>query len=194
MHLYKEALSTFAELFEQARFSESSYPDAMTLATATSDGHPHARIVLLKGFDERGFVFYTNTTSAKGQQLMTNPSAALVFHWKTMERQVHIEGATASVTPEEADAYWATRPRISQIGAWASLQSQKLNERKTLTDRVKQFENTYEGKNVPRPPHWSGFRVMPKRIEFWKAEKHRLHQRIVYENTATGWTKFLLYP
>jgi pyridoxamine 5'-phosphate oxidase len=194
MDLYKEALAAFADLFERAKKSEPAEPNAMTLATAGLDARPHARVVLLKEFDARGFVFYTNTTSRKGQQLSENPHAALAFYWKSLERQVHIEGSVTPVTPEEADAYWSTRARVSQIGGWASLQSEKLDERRTLEKRVRHFEKMYEGKSVPRPPHWSGFRVAPERIELWKAEPHRLHQRTVYERAPSGWTKFLLYP
>jgi pyridoxamine 5'-phosphate oxidase len=194
MDLYKEALDAFTDAFEQAKKTEPADPNAMTLATADPNGRPHARVVLLKDFDERGFVFYTNTMSRKGQQLVANPHAALAFHWKSLERQVHIEGPVSMVTPAEADAYFATRPRISQIGAWASLQSQRLDQRKTLEERVVQFEKKYAGLDVPRPPHWSGFRVLPQRIEFWTAEPYRLHRRTVYEHVAGNWTKFLLYP
>jgi pyridoxamine 5'-phosphate oxidase len=194
MDLYKEALKTFAEQFEEAKKSEPSDANAMTLSTASPTGTPHARVVLLKDFDHHGFVFYTNTTSHKGQQLAANPQAALTFYWKSLVRQVHIEGTVLTVTSAEADAYWATRPRVSQIGAWASLQSQKLDQRTTLLERVTQFDKKFHGAAVPRPPHWSGYRVFPQRIEFWRAEEFRLHHRTVYEHTPAGWTSFLLYP
>lgn len=194
MHLYKEAISTFAEQFEQAKKSEPTDHNAMTLATAGADAKPHSRIVLLKDFDDRGFVFYTNLNSHKGLQLRSNPYAALSFHWKSLERQVHIEGPVSGVGNEEADAYFASRPRISQIGAWASLQSQKLNDRRTLDERVAEFEKKYQDLAVPRPPHWSGFRILPKRIEFWKAAEFRLHHRTVYEYAGSAWTSFQVYP
>jgi len=194
MDLYKEVISTFAEQFEDAKKSEPSDHNAMTLATAGADAKPHSRVVLLKDFDDRGFVFYTNLTSHKGQHLRSNPYAALSFHWKSLSRQVHIEGPVSGVSTPEADAYFASRPRISQIGAWASLQSQKLNERKTLEERVAEFEAKYKDVAVARPPHWSGFRVLPKRIEFWKAGEYRLHHRTVYEYVGAAWTKYLLYP
>jgi pyridoxamine 5'-phosphate oxidase len=194
MDLLKEALNVFTALYDQAKQSEPSYPDAMTLATVDAEGRPHARTVLLKEFDERGFTFYTNTLSAKGQQLATHPNAALSFHWKSLERQVQIEGLVAPVTIKEADAYFSSRPRASQIGAWASQQSETLDSRDTLLKRVAQLEKQYDGKPIPRPPHWSGYRVIPQRIEFWKAEPHRLHQRTVYEKGTFGWTKYLLYP
>lgn len=194
MNLYKEAIDTFGELFRQAAGLEPSYPEAMTAATVDDKGFPHNRVVLLKEFDERGFVFYTNMASQKGQQLSTHPFAALTFHWKSMERQVHIEGTISHVSDEEADAYFGSRPRDSQIGAWASLQSQKLPDRQTLLDRVQQFTEKFAGAPVPRPPHWSGYRLKPQRFEFWKAHEYRLHERMVYEENAGGWLKYLLYP
>jgi pyridoxamine 5'-phosphate oxidase len=194
MDLYKEALAVFTDLFAQAQRSEPSYPEAMALATVDAQARPHVRTVLLKEFDERGFVFYTNKTSAKAQQLDAHAFAALSFHWKSLKRQVQIEGGVTLVSDAEADAYFASRPRVSQIGAWASLQSQKLDSRQTLLDRVQEFENKYQGRTIPRPSHWSGYRVAPHRIEFWKDEEFRLHQRTIYELGATGWTKFLVYP
>ena len=194
--LYAEALATFAELIEQAK--ESGDPDAtaMTLATADAQGRPAARTVLLKAFDERGFVFYTNYQSRKGRQLTENPHAALLFLWKTLRDQVQvkIEGTVEPVTLAEADAYFASRPRPSQIGAWASLQSQTLDSRDTFEARIDAFEKKFEGTEVPRPPHWSGFRVVPEMIEFWYGARYRLHERQHYERVDGAWVKRMLYP
>lgn len=168
----------------------------MSLATQDADGRLSARVVLLKAFDERGFVFYTNTLSRKGRALSTHPSAALMFHWKTLrdQVQVRVEGAVQPVTPAEADAYFATRPRGSQIGAWASLQSQALPDRATFDARYAQFEREFEGRDVPRPPHWSGYRVVPDAIEFWYGMGYRLHERHAYRLVDGAWQTGLLYP
>ncbi|MEY3373229.1 MAG: Pyridoxamine 5-phosphate oxidase, partial [Pseudomonadota bacterium] len=161
-----------------------------------ADGRPAARTVLLKGFDERGFVFYTNFSSRKGRQLAANPQAALLFHWRHLSEgvQVKIEGTVEPVSAEEADAYFANRPRGSQIGAWASLQSQPLASREQFEQRYADVEKQYEGAPVPRPPHWSGFRVVPERIEFWYGAQFRLHERQCYERNNGVWSQVMLYP
>jgi pyridoxamine 5'-phosphate oxidase len=194
--LYAQALITFRDLLEEARAAGDPEPTAMTLATSNADGRPSARTVLLKGFDERGFVFYTNLNSRKGQQLAQNPQAALLFLWKTLRHQVQvkIEGAVSGVSAEEADAYFASRPRESQLGAWASLQSETLDARSTLEQRLAELEQRYAGQAVPRPPHWSGFRVDPDLIEFWYGAPHRLHDRQRYERENGHWRMRLLYP
>jgi len=194
--LYTSALATFSELLEQAKQSIDPEPTAMTVATVGRDGRPAARTVLLKGFDERGFVFYTNFSSRKGRQLAANPQAALLFHWRHLREgvQVKIEGTVEPVSAEEADAYFASRPRGSQIGAWASLQSQPLASREQFDVRYADYEKQYEGVSVPRPPHWSGFRVVPERIEFWYGAQFRLHERQCYERSNGVWSQVMLYP
>jgi pyridoxamine 5'-phosphate oxidase len=194
--LYAEALATFAQLIEQAKAAGDPDATAMTLATADAQGRPAARTVLLKAFDERGFVFYTNYQSRKGRQLTENPHAALLFLWKTLRDQVQvkIEGTVEPVDLAEADAYFASRPRPSQIGAWASLQSQTLDSRDTFEARIDAFEKKFEGVDVPRPPHWSGFRVVPEMIEFWYGARFRLHERQHYERVDGVWVKRMLYP
>ena len=194
--LYAEALDTFAQLIEQAKAAGDPDATAMTLATADAQGRPAARTVLLKAVDERGFVFYTNYQSRKGQQLTENPQAALLFLWKTLRDQVQvkIEGTVEPVDLAEADAYFASRPRPSQIGAWASLQSQTLDSRDTFEARIDAFEKKFEGVEVPRPPHWSGFRVVPEMIEFWYGARFRLHERQRYERVDGQWRKRMLYP
>lgn len=194
--LYAEALVSFRELLDEARASGDPEPTAMTLASCDADGRVSARIVLLKACDERGFVFYTNFDSDKGQALRANPQAALLFHWKTLrdQVQVRIEGSVGEVTAEEADKYFASRPRMSQIGAWASLQSRTLESRAEFDRRVAEFETRYADRPVPRPPHWSGFRVAPRRIEFWYGAQFRLHERYCYEEAEGVWGKRMLYP
>lgn len=194
--LYSSALSTFADLLAQAKQSIDPEPTAMTVATVGRDGRPAARTVLLKGFDERGFVFYTNFSSRKGRQLAANPQAALLFHWRHLGEgvQVKIEGTVEPVSAEEADIYFASRPRGSQIGAWASLQSQPLASREQFEKRYADVEKQYEGVSVPRPPHWSGFRVVPERIEFWYGAQFRLHERQCYERSNGIWSQVMLYP
>ncbi|MBV6632899.1 MAG: pyridoxamine 5'-phosphate oxidase [Alphaproteobacteria bacterium] len=195
----------FGQWFEDAKENEINDPNAMTIATVDEDGMPSARMVLLKDFDERGFVFYTNHTSRKGRELYDNPATALMFYWKSLRRQVRIEGDAAPVPDAEADAYFASRSRGSRIGAWASLQSQPLESREALKARVEAIEAAYPGEDVPRPPHWSGFRVSPRRIEFWEDMPFRLHNRIVFHavptatddpaaGTVAGWRTERLYP
>jgi pyridoxamine 5'-phosphate oxidase len=169
-------------------------PTAMMLATVGEDGQPSLRVVLLKAVDERGFVFYTNYESRKGRELLAHPQTALCFHWQTLERQVRIEGEAEPVASEEADAYFATRARLSQIGAWASKQSRPLSSDAELDERVREMEARFADSKVPRPPHWSGFRVVPRRIEFWRNRAFRLHERLVYEREEGNWRVTRLYP
>jgi len=193
--LFTEAMESFRVLYEQARRTDIQEPTAMTLSTADANGRPSSRTVLLKGFDSHGFVFYTNLESRKARQLEENPWASLTFYWPILERQVQIEGPVEAVDDKEADAYWATRPRESQIGAWASRQSEPLSRREDLLLEAKRIAELYEGRDVPRPPRWSGFRVVPQRIEFWKGMPHRLHERVAYlRNHAGAWEKTLLNP
>ena len=196
--LYAEALSTFAELFEEAKAGSELEPNAMTVATATADGRPSARTVLLKSFDARGFVFYTHLHSRKGRELETNPRAALLFLWRSLHSagiQVRIEGGVEVVGDDEADAYFASRARLSQVGAWASAQSETLGSRDDFEDRIAQVEKEFEGREIPRPEGWSGFRVVPEVIEFWYGAEFRLHERWRYACDAAGeWDKRMLYP
>lgn len=194
--LYKQALETFNALLEQAQQTQDPEPTAMTVATVGRDGRPAARTVLLKAVDARGFVFFTNFNSRKGRQLAANPQAALLFHWKFLMEgvQVKIEGTVEPVSAAEADQYFAMRPRGSQIGAWASLQSQPLASRDAFEERVAEVEARYQGVDVPRPPHWSGFRIVPERIEFWYGAQFRLHERQCYERVDGVWTLGMLYP
>ncbi|MBD9376008.1 pyridoxamine 5'-phosphate oxidase [Pseudoxanthomonas sp. PXM04] len=197
--LYAEALTTFAGLYEEAQASPRELEaNAMTVATATPDGHPSARTVLLKAFDERGFVFYTHLHSHKGRELETNPRAALLFLWRSLRDagiQVRIEGAVEQVDAAEADAYFASRPRMSQIGAWASHQSETLASADAFDQRIAETEARFAGQDVPRPSGWSGFRVVPEAFEFWYGAQFRLHERWRYERDAAGqWTKRMLFP
>jgi len=194
--LFAEALLTFRELLDEARAGGDREPTAMTLATVDDDGRVSARVVLLKAFDERGFVFYTNFDSRKGRELSAHPQAALLFHWKLLrdQVQVRIEGRVEPVADDEADRYFASRPRMSQIGAWASLQSQTLASRDEFDRRVEQYEQQFDGGPVPRPPHWSGFRVVPDRLEFWFGAEFRLHERHCYELEDGHWSRRMLYP
>jgi pyridoxamine 5'-phosphate oxidase len=189
-----DPFALFAAWMAEASAKEINDPNAMTLATATAGGVPSARIVLLKGVDPRGFVFYTNTRSRKGAELTENPAAALLFHWKTLQRQIRIEGRVEHVTDAEADTYYASRPRISRLGAWASIQSRRLGERGELEARLKSYEAEYPGEDIPRPPHWSGYRLLPDYLEFWQDMPFRLHDRTTFTRTADGWTTAKLYP
>lgn len=189
-----DPIKKFADWFGQVQSAGIKEPTAMTLATATAAGMPSARIVLLKAYDARGFVFYTNLASRKGEEMAANPHAALMFYWPALDKQVRIEGTLSPVSDAEADAYFASRERHRQAGAWASLQSQPLDARETLVARVNAIEKKYEGKDIPRPPHWSGTRLAPARLEFWHQRDARLHDREVYTRTGDGWSHTLLYP
>ncbi|UHQ22371.1 pyridoxamine 5'-phosphate oxidase [Lysobacter sp. 5GHs7-4] len=195
--LLAEAIAGFSGLFEEARIAGEPDPTAMTVATAGLDARPSARTVLLKAHDARGFVFYTHLDGRKGRELQANPHAALLFHWPRVRNgvQVRVEGAVEIVADAEADAYFASRPRVSQIGAWASLQSETLDSRDTFEQRLSQAEQRFEGRDVPRPPRWTGLRVRPEKVEFWYGADFRLHERWLYECDRAGdWSKRMLYP
>jgi pyridoxamine 5'-phosphate oxidase len=191
-----EPLRLFAAWFAEAKRSEPVNPEAMTLATVDGHGMPNARMVLLKGFDEHGFVFYTNLDSMKGRELADAPKAALTFYWKSLQRQVRLRGTVEPVSAEEADAYFATRSRMAQIGAWASNQSAPLESRLAFEKAVARFTAKFGIGTVPRPPHWSGYRVVPQEIEFWRERPFRLHDRIAFrrEHPDAPWSKTRLYP
>jgi len=185
----------FQTWFDQALSAELPDPNAMTLATATPEGKPSARIVLLKGFDEEGFVFYSNYNSQKGQQLAANPWAALVFWWAELERQVRIDGYVEQVSPEESEAYFASRPFDSQLGAWASQQSEVIASRAVLEDKIAELKQKYEAQAVPKPPHWGGYRLFPTEFEFWQGRPSRLHDRLRYRQQSDGtWLQQRLAP
>jgi pyridoxamine 5'-phosphate oxidase len=191
-----EPVRLFAAWFAEAKRAEPINPDAMALATVDASGQPNARMVLLKGFDARGFVFYTNVDSAKGHELAAAPKAALTFYWKTLQRQVRARGTVAPVSKEEADAYFATRSRMAQIGAWASKQSSALESRMAFEKAIALSTAKFAIGTVPRPPFWSGYRVMPTEIEFWHERPFRLHDRIMFTRAELNapWTKTRLYP
>ena len=189
-----EPIVLFNEWLKQAGASELNNPNACALATADKSGKPSVRMVLLKGVDERGFVFFTNSESQKGMELSENPNASLCFHWKSLDRQVRVDGAVEKVTTREADAYFESRARESQIGAWASKQSQKLKSRLNLEKRIDQFTLKFEMKKIPRPEFWEGYRVIHQKIEFWAEKKFRLHDRYVYSRFGTEWQLSKLYP
>jgi pyridoxamine 5'-phosphate oxidase len=184
----------FDEWFAEAREAEINDPEAMALATVDAQGQPSVRTVLLKGHGPDGFVFYTNGQSAKGEQLNANPRAGLLFQWKSLRRQVRIDGPVGRVSDAAADAYFATRARDSQLGAWASDQSRPLDSRATFERRFDEMKRRFEGQDVPRPPHWGGYRVIPERIEFWIDRPYRLHERRLFNRDGEGWTEGLLYP
>jgi len=189
-----DPLALFDEWLAEARAAEVNDPEAMALATAGADGQPSVRMVLLKGHGPQGFVFYTNAESAKGTQLAENPRAGLLFHWKGLRRQVRIEGVVEAVGEAESDRYFSTRGRDSQLGAWASDQSRPLDERATFERRFDDAADRFAGGDVPRPPHWRGFRVVPEQIEFWSDRPHRLHERRLFTRDGDGWIEGLLYP
>lgn len=190
-----DPFALFDAWFAEARDSEINDPEAMALATADDDGRPSVRMVLLKGHGPDGFVFYTNQRSRKGEQLAANPHAALLFHWKPLRRQVRIEGPVTNVSSDEADAYFASRSRDSQIGAWASNQSWSLPSRAEFESKYEQLRDKFEGEDIPRPPHWGGFRVIPESFEFWSDRPHRLHERRLFTRAPDGgWSEGLLYP
>jgi pyridoxamine 5'-phosphate oxidase len=185
----------FSAWMKEAEQVEVNDPNAMVLATAARDGRPSLRTVLLKGFDTQGFVFYTNKMSRKGEEIAANPSVSLLFYWKSLHRQIRIEGNAEDVTDAEADAYYASRPRVSRLGAWASTQSKPLAERSVLVGRLAEMEARYPGDDIPRPPYWSGYRVRPSLFEFWQDMPYRLHDRTIYRpDNAGGWEQRKLYP
>ncbi|MEY2168071.1 MULTISPECIES: pyridoxamine 5'-phosphate oxidase [unclassified Rhodanobacter] len=194
--LSPEILDTFRQLLEEAKASGDPEPTAMNLATVDTDGRVASRIVLLKGVDERGLRFHTNYDSDKGGQLAAHPQVALCFHWKQLRHgvQVRVEGVARKLQAEESDAYFATRPRGSQLGAWASLQSQNLPSRQSFDERVARYEREFEGRDVPRPPHWGGYLVEPDTVEFWYGAEFRLHERVRWSRHGQTWTHRLLYP
>jgi pyridoxamine 5'-phosphate oxidase len=188
-------IEQFRTWFDEVLTSNLHEPNAMVLATATVDGRPSARVVLLKGFDERGFVFYTNYEGRKGEELEANPHCALLFYWGELERQVRVEGRVRRVPDKESDAYFAGRPRGSQLGAWASEQSRPVGDRGALEHRLRELEAAYEGRDVPRPPFWGGYRVEPETIEFWQGRENRVHDRLVYRRSEDGgWRRGRLQP
>jgi pyridoxamine 5'-phosphate oxidase len=191
-----DPLAVFSSWMEEAEKTESSDPNAMALATVDAEGVPNARMILLKGSDERGFVFYTNCQSAKGLELTAAPKAALLFYWKSLHRQIRVRGPIEKVSDAEADAYFATRSRESRIGAWASQQSRPLESRRDLDEAVAKRTSEFEGKDVPRPDYWRGYRVIPLEIEFWHHRPHRLHDRMSFRRASPDapWVKTRLYP
>ncbi|MFC1660271.1 pyridoxamine 5'-phosphate oxidase [Gemmatimonadota bacterium] len=189
-----DPLGLFRQWFQEAGRSGIFLPESMTLATATADGKPSARLVLLKGYDQRGFVFFTNYGSRKAKELEENPSATLVSHWPILQRQVRVEGAVARISQEESEAYFRSRPRGSQIGAWASDQSRPLASRRELEERVREIEERFKGQDVPLPPFWGGYRLSPEAVEFWQGRANRLHDRIRFERGEEGWARLRLFP
>ncbi len=189
-----DPIAEFQEWFHEAKKTALKDPNAMALATLGADGTPQVRVVLMKEFDARGLVFFTNTTSSKGQDLLKHPKASVAFFWETTRKQVRVVGNVVPVSSSEADVYFASRPRDSQLGAWASLQSQPMSERAEFEQRLAQVTDKYRDLEVPRPPHWSGYRILPESIEFWIEKPFRLHDRYIYRKTAEGWQKTLLYP
>lgn len=193
--LYPNPYDVFQEWFQEAGKKEAVDPNAMTLATVDQCHQPSARTVLLKEWDEDGFVFYTNYESRKAQAIKAHPKAALLFYWKSVSRQVRIEGAVGRVSPKRSDAYFATRPRDSQIGAWASKQSDELQDRSILVERLSYYEEKFSAQSIiPRPVWWGGYCVNPNKIEFWQAGENRLHERAVYIKNGKKWSQHLLYP
>ncbi len=189
-----DPFALFAAWLAEAEKTEINDPNGMALATATPGGIPSVRMVLLKGFDPAGFVFYTNTESRKSEELAANPRAALLFHWKSLRRQIRVEGSVAPVAAAEADAYFATRPRLSRLGAWASDQSRPLESRAVLEARLAAAERRFPDAAIPRPPHWSGWRLAPERFEYWQDMPYRLHDRVVFEPAVAGWSMHRIFP
>jgi pyridoxamine 5'-phosphate oxidase len=189
-----DPFALFDQWFAEAKASEINDPEAMALATADATCRPSVRMVLLKGHGPDGFVFYTNEQSDKGGQVAANPHAALLFHWKSLRRQVRVEGKVTRVSDEQADAYFASRARDSQLGAWASDQSRPLDSRRTFEQRFEEMKHRFQGQQVPRPPHWGGYRVIPERIEFWTDRPYRLHERRLFVRDGERWREGLLYP
>tara|TARA_B100000575_G_C23011126_1_gene582449 strand:- start:413 stop:1018 length:606 start_codon:yes stop_codon:yes gene_type:complete len=187
-------LSLFKEWFEDAKKSEINDPNAMNLATISADGNPSSRIVLLKSYSEQGFVFYTNSNSKKGKSIKINTNVALNFHWKSLQKQIRIEGTVSLIETTEADEYYNSRPLGSRIGAWASMQSEELDNRSSLINRVKEFEKKFETTNISRPPHWNGYIVNPSLIEFWQDMPFRLHDRVEFIKQQDNWISRKLYP
>ena len=190
----RDPFALFATWFDEASAREPNDPNAMTVASATPEGVPSARIILMKDWDRRGFVFYTNKESRKGGELNANPHVALLFHWKSLRRQIRIEGVVEDVTDSEADTYYNSRPRVSRLGAWASIQSRPLAERALLEQRVAEAEARYPGDSVPRPAYWSGYRVIPARFEFWQDMPFRLHDRTIFTRDGKSWANGKLFP
>ncbi|HMT43705.1 MAG TPA: pyridoxamine 5'-phosphate oxidase [Chakrabartia sp.] len=189
-----DPFTLFDAWYQEARSTEINDSNAVALATAGADGQPHVRMVLLKGHSPDGFIFYTNQESNKARQISERPFAAMLFHWKSLRRQIRIEGKLWAVTVAEADAYFASRHRDSQLGAWASDQSRPLDSRETFEARFEAAKARFEGQEVTRPPHWGGYRLDPARMEFWEDRPHRLHHRRVFERAGQGWNEGLLYP
>ncbi len=189
-----EPLPLFRRWFNEAEKAGIFLPESMALATATPDGKPSVRFVLLKGYGDGGFVFFTNYGSRKASELEANPEATLIFHWAILQRQVRLEGAAERISPEDSEAYFHSRPRGSQIGAWASAQSEPLPSRRELEDRVKKYESEFRGKDIPLPPFWGGYRLKPRSIEFWQGRASRLHDRIKFVREGGGWKRIRLYP
>lgn len=189
-----DPFSLFDNWFAEARKTEINDSNAMTIATADAGGQPSARMVLLKGHGSEGFIFYTNQQSRKAGDIAVNPKAAILFHWKSLRRQIRIEGTLSMVSDATADAYFATRGRDSQLGAWASDQSRPLDSRATFEARFAEMTARFDGKNVPRPPHWSGYCLTPVHFEFWQDQAHRLHERRIFSRNGDDWTEGLLYP
>ena len=194
MNLYQQAIKEFDLWWREGLKIDVPEPTAMSLATVDANGRPSVRTILLKGYSEDGFCFFTNRNSRKAQDLDANPRAALCFFWQELKRQIHVEGSVIPASEAEADDYWATRPRESRIGAWASRQSEPLTNRQELLDRYQEFDQQYPDDQIPRPPHWGGYCVVPERIEFWQGRAHRLHERRSYERDGDHWTLSLLNP